>query len=555
MKTVKKIPVFLILLLFLFSCVNKNTIKKENLTNKYIGSNGELVKLFNQNFEEIDTIPRGEKVVSYNKIIKNESEELFEKIKYKEKAYLVSKKNIVPKLKEVVFETKMFVRTPVTVYKEESSKILTTIKKGEELAIIGFDKITDLGVNKYKIKYRDQEGYVYAKYLVDSKELSLKHYDEEKTYLYHKNKGNTLGGGSGANLDYYPNVKPSFENNKMPKEVRSLYLNTTAIKNVEEYIKLAKKSNINAFVVDIKDDSRPGYDSPVMKEYSITNYNRAINKIEDYKKSIKKLKDAGFYVIGRITVFKDTYFVKDNPDSAITLKNTNEPLYHNNSYWPSAYDRLVWEFNVLLAKEAITEMDFNEIQFDYVRFPDRVKPLEDSNKIDMKNKYKEEKAQAIQQFLMYATDEIHTLNVYVAADVFGESAHHYITAYGQYWPAISNVVDVISPMPYPDHFNPNEYGFKEIVWTVPYKLLKFWAQNYVVVRQNEIPTPAIVRSWIQTYDAIRPPYIKYNNELIYDQIKAFYDIGLTGGFMTWNSGSSLAKYKEVTKASLKLGEI
>lgn len=97
-------------------------------------------------------------------------------------------------------------------------------------------------------------------------------------------------------------------------------------------------------------------------------------------------------------------------------------------------------------------MGFNEIQFDYVRFPDRTYSYEKSGEISMQNTYGEEKAQAIQKFLMYASDEIHSVGAYISADVFGESAHNYVTGYGQYWPAISNVVDVISAMPYPDHF-------------------------------------------------------------------------------------------------------
>ena len=166
----------------------------------------------------------------------------------------------------------------------------------------------------------------------------------------------------------------------------------------------------------------------------------------------------------------------------------------------------------------------------------------------MKNKYNEEKAQAIQGFLMYACDEIHKLGAYVSADVFDESAHNYVTGYGQYWGAISNIVDVISAMPYPDHFNAYEYGFKQVVWTVPYELLKFWGTNYVVKRQSEIPTPAIVRTWIQTYDTIRPPYIVYDASKISEQIKGLYDAGLTGGYMTWNAGSSLEKYRLVAPA-------
>jgi hypothetical protein len=215
---------------------------------------------------------------------------------------------------------------------------------------------------------------------------------------------------------------------------------------------------------------------------------------------------------------------------------------HNNTYWPSPYRRSVWEYNVNLAKEAVSVMGFNEIQFDYVRFPDRTGDAEKSGIMDFRNDYNEEKAGSIQRFIMYAADEIHKLNAYISVDVFGESAYTYVTAYGQYWPAISNVVDVISGMPYPDHFNKYEFDFKVPVWTTPYELLNHWASKYVIERQLEIPTPAIVRTWIAVYDAKGGSYPYSVNE-IDAEIRGLVDAGLTSGYMTWLSYSSLDRYK------------
>ena len=148
---------------------------------------------------------------------------------------------------------------------------------------------------------------------------------------------------------------------------------------------------------------------------------------------------------------------------------------------------------------------------------------------------------------MYAVDEIHKKNVYVSADVFGESAGKYVTGYGQYWPAISNVVDVISGMPYPDHFNAHAYGIKEIVWTVPEKLMTAWGKD-VVARQATVATPAVVRTWIQSYNAIKEPRITYDNQKIKEQIQGLYNNGITGGVMTWSSNSSITKYASFTTA-------
>ena len=149
---------------------------------------------------------------------------------------------------------------------------------------------------------------------------------------------------------------------------------------------------------------------------------------------------------------------------------------------------------------------------------------------------------------MYATDILHQKEVYVSADVFGESAHTYVNSYGQYWGAISNVVDVISAMPYPDHFNINQYGIEEPVWTNPYKLLYTWSKDFAMKRQSEIPTPAIMRTWIQAYNTTKTPAVEYNAEKIKEQIKGLEDGGAVGGYMTWNSVSSKSKYREIANS-------
>lgn len=533
------------IIFLLLKGINKVVIKQNY---RYLANNQSEITLYTLDYNETLQIARGTKVEIIESIT-NENKEYY-KIKYNNTEYLVFKENVVNSEDDIILEKEMYVRTPVTIYESEDSiKILGMAKKGEKLDIVGYNKVNEDGsISMYKIKYNDIDGYVYGKYLVNNKELSLVNYDEDGNYQIHKKRGDSFGGGDAGNLDYYPYEKAKFENNVMPDEVRALYLNSGVVSNVDAYIKIAKNSGINAFVVDIKDNTSPAYPAKAMQEYSITNYNKAINSYETYKKAIKKLKDEGFYVIGRITVFKDSYYAKDHPEDTIKDNNTNSSYNHDGSYWPSAFKRNVWEYNVKLAIESVQEMGFNEIQFDYVRFPDRTGNLEKKGVINFGNVYKEDKAQAIQQFVMYACDEIHKHNAYVSIDVFGESAHNYVTAYGQYWAAISNVADVISGMPYPDHFSAHEYGFNEVVWTIPYKLLNLWGNNFVMKRQKEIPTPAIVRTWIQTYDTYKNPKVIYDSYMIKEEIKGLYDAGLKGGFMTWNGSSNISKYDSVKSA-------
>lgn len=538
--------VIIIVLLFLLNISNGN----EKMYNMYLASSSNSVVLYNKEFKEVKKVSRGIKVKTNKLVVKNKEDKYF-KINLNDNEYYVLMSNLKYKKSDCVLETVLYVRTDSTIYKnKEGIDILSFVKKGEKLKVLGYNKLNDDGsVEKYKIGYKEYEGYIYSKYLTDNIDAAKKYYDDGKLQEYMNKMGDNLGAGNASYLDYYPYKKGNFKDNKMPKEVRALYINAGAIKNIDNYIKLAKDSNINAFVIDIKDNTSPAYPANAMKKYSITNYNHALNSYDDYKKYIKLAKDEGFYLIGRITTFKDSYYVSDHKESAIK-NNNGDAFNHNGSYWPSVYYRGVWEFNVALALESVKELGFNEIQFDYVRFPDRITRLEREGVINLGNTYNEEKAEALQNFIMYACDELHNVNAYCSIDVFGESASDYVTAYGQFWPAISNVADVISAMPYPDHFNPHEYGIDVVVWTDPYKLLNSWSK-YVVAKQNIIPTPAVVRTWIQVYDTLKEPSVLYDSNMVSDEIRALYDNGLNGGFMTWNGSSNINKYSSVKEAFRK----
>lgn len=491
---------------------------------------------------------RGSKVV-----VKNNDIVRYQKVNYKQacirgSCYYIKEDSLVNSKKDVVKEEKVYVRIPTIILENNiSSRILAFAKKEEELEVVDYNYLDKDGyVDTYKVRQKGKYGYVYGKYLAYSKEEAAKNYNQDMYDNIYSKVSNSFGGGDAFKLDYYPQDKPVFDDNIMPKSVYSLYLNCSSkvINNIDEYIEFAKGTKINSFVVDIKDNEAPAYPADIFRKLSPTNYKHAINSYEKYKEAISKLKQAGFYVIGRITTFKDSYYVMDNPNVAIMDKNKEHPYLHNGSYWPSAYNRDVWYYNVALALESIKKFGFNEINFDYVRFPDRMQSV--SNRIDLRNTYDEDKTQAIERFIRYAVDEIHKLKTYVSIDVFGESANGtYTTAYGQYWPSISNIADVISGMPYPDHFSDGYYGIAK-PWNQPYKLLNTWG-IFAFERQKETLSQAKVRTWIQAYDVMKYvdfDGISYNAEELEQEIRALYEAGLNGGYITWLANSSLDKYKK-----------
>lgn len=571
-KPVKKIGIGLILLVALFllffpevSQKSANSLKNESKT-MYLASSTNKVELFQLKELEVEgketlekvlvqqeEVSRGKKVQVYEQDTSWKYEDdVYDLVLLDNKKYYVKKDCLVTDVRDIVLENTVFIRSTTSVLENiASSKINGIALKGEEIKVLGYDKIEEDGtVHLYKVQNQDSEGYVYGKYITYTKEEALKNYQADIYDPIHGKVKNTYDGGEALKLDFYPNEKPTFENNPMPGEVYALYLNSSSntIKNIDAYIEFAKTTKINAFVVDIKDNESPAIPAKTFENLSPTNYSHAINSYEDYKEAIQKLKDAGFYVIGRITVFKDSYYVKDHPEDAIMNINSGQPYLHNGSYWPSAYSRNVWYYNVSLAREAVEEFGFNEINFDYVRFPDRMNSV--GNTVDLKNTYQEDKAEAIQRFVQYATDILHEMEVYVSIDVFGETTNGtYTTAYGQYWPAISNVADVISGMPYPDHFSAYYYGIPK-PWNNPYQLLNTWGR-YAMERQNETPNPARVRTWIQAYDVMKhvdSNGLTYGAKEVEEEIRGLYGAGLRGGYITWLSNSNLEKYRTQVEA-------
>lgn len=493
---------------------------------------------FDENGEPIGTILRGTQV-EYSTLrdgtIRIQSDGVT--------AFLGEGAQVVSDLSQIIPAHTLYVRTAVNLREENGALLSAFCQKGAKAEIVGFDRLMEDGtVHMYRVRVGEEEGYLMPWYLSQSSEEALSDYDSG-SYAIHAARGDEYGGGGAADLDYFPREKNFAANSTMPKECRALYLVSWKLGSVEEYIALAQNSSINAFVVDIMDGTAIGYASDVMNRFSPSAASAARYSAEEYKAAISKIKEAGFYVIGRITTFNDSFFVQDHPESAIR-DTTGNPLKLSGAFWPSAFSRAAWQYKTDLAVEAVNLMGFDEIQFDYVRFPDNVRRYEKAGTVDLGNLYGETKAQAIQRFLMYATDRIHEAGAFVSADVYGESAYTYVTTYGQYWPAISGVVDAISGMPYPDHFAEWD-GWRP--WEHPYETLNNWGKS-VAKRQAETENPAVVRTWIQAYNAIRPPYNRYGAEEISAQMRGLQDAGCTGGVMTWHAASSLDQYRTIISA-------
>ena len=392
--------------------------------------------------------------------------------------------------------------------KEVTKKIKN--KQGKEIdATIVMKKITYKDVNKTKVAWIE-DGYLVS---------TLNEAVDERF----------------KNLDFTEKEKKEYKDNKRVK-VRGLYVSahSVALKGrLDELIELAKKNNINAFVIDVKGDY--GELTFPMSE-SINKYTKSANKnpiIKEIEPVIKKLKDNGIYTIARIVSFKDTIYAKENPDKIIVYKDGGKAFTNSDGLvWVSAYDKNLWEYNVTVAKEA-AKAGFNEIQFDYVRFP-----ASNGGKLDKVLNYRNAdnmtKAEAIQKYLNYAKKELSPYNVYISADIYGQvGSSSDDMSLGQFWEAVSSEVDYVSPMMYPSHYGKGVYGL-EIPDANPYKTI-YHSTKDSINRNNNISSPAIIRPWIQAFTATWVKgHIHYGSKEVKEQIKAMKDLGVDE-YILWNA--------------------
>ena len=455
---------------------------------------------------------------------------------------LLEKQHLTDRYEDAVQVETVYALRGMSLLDETGAVPGCAVEKGMALTVTGFDGLDEDGeVLRWRVSCDRGEGYIAAANVRMTEEEALAQYDET-LYQLHASRGDSWGGGDAAGLDYYPVEKGPIAGNDMPDEVRALYLNGTAVQYADSYLRVAEGSGVNAFVVDIVDGTAVSYASPVMQQYSPSAYAAAMDTMEGFRANVQKLKDAGYYLIGRITVFNDAHLAADHPEQVICdLSGT--PLQISHMYWPSAYDRTVWQYKVDLALEAAA-LGFNEIQFDYIRFPDGAYNYEKAGTIDYRNTYGESKAQAVQRFLLYAAERLHGAGYYLSGDVFGECANPYVTACGQYWPAISAAVDAISGMPYPDHYSARG-DYKP--WEHPYDTVHMFGAA-AAERQTETASPGAVRTWIQAYNALWEPYNTYGEAEVAAEVQALRDTGCTGGFMTWNGGSDINKYQSIIGA-------
>ena len=322
-----------------------------------------------------------------------------------------------------------------------------------------------------------------------------------------------------------------------PEPVKGIYVTgpMAGHAKMEDLERLVRDSELNAMVIDIKNDE--GIVTYQMEEPMVQELEADMNYIADLPGLVKRLKEEDVYLIARIVAFKDPLLASKRPDLCIQRKDGGVFLDKNGLAWVNPYQREVWEYLMAVARQA-AGAGFDEIQFDYIRFPTEIK--------DEEADYGEEaqvksKTDIITEFTEYAYDTLSPLNVKVSADVFGTVIDHEIDAeiVGQDYEAMARHLDYICPMIYPSHYRDGVYGLAHPDLQ-PYETIRA-ALQASSERLSVIPEgtkKAEVRPWLQDFTATwLSSHQSYGPEQIRQQIQAVYDSGSTE-WLLWNAKCS-----------------
>lgn len=310
---------------------------------------------------------------------------------------------------------------------------------------------------------------------------------------------------------------------------------------MEDLIRLVDETELNAMVIDVKNDEGNVtfrltndeiiQDIPVLDR--VAEMEAGMRYIRDIQSLMQELKEHDIYTIARIVCFKDPCLAAFSPELALCKPDGSPVTDANGLAWVNPYRQEVWEYLTLLAEMA-ADLGFDEIQYDYVRFPVGSDAEAADYGVD-RNAYP--KQQAIQDFLIYAGDRLHEKGCVVTTDVFGTiiGSDTDVQTVGQDYRALGQTVDAISPMVYPSHYANGVFGLK-VPDADPYRTVLSAMQGSWEELQ-EIPETerAVVRPWLQAFTATWVPgHISYNGTQIREQIQAVYDAGYEE-WILWNA--------------------
>ena len=307
---------------------------------------------------------------------------------------------------------------------------------------------------------------------------------------------------------------------RVPREIRGVHL-TMGLASITgklgEYLAL-RAYGLNTLELDVKDENGTiGFTTKDLPKLAAGV--GAASAYYDAAAAARAADDAGVYLVGRVVTFADPTLGGARSDLALQWPDGSAWRDPAGLAWLNPYDRRVWRYVVDVAAAA-AKAGFDEIQFDYVRFPSDG----DLGSIVYPKSRNEPKDRTIERFLAYASRRLHPLGVRVSADLFGLAATRDLGV-GQSPQRLGRYLDAIYPMVYPSHYVPGEYHLTDPE-AFPGRTVAESLRDY---RRALRGRNVRIVPWLQDFSLRRP----YGLDEVADQVQA-ERAARTGGFMLWN---------------------
>src|SRR5213593_500824 len=326
---------------------------------------------------------------------------------------------------------------------------------------------------------------------------------------------------------------PLFDNSQADP-IKALYVNAWAFgsSKLAHLVRLADSTEINAFVVDVKDDTGCLlYPSEVQVAQQI-GATKCV-RTKDVQSRLDTLRAHNIYAIARIVVAKDPLLAERRPKWSVQNRD-GSGLWRDRIgiAWVDAYNDSVWIYAAQLAREAV-ELGFNEVQFDYVRFPDEPRERLETAVFPSRRPGQSQR-DAVRAHITLLRDRLRPLGAPVTFDIFGLTASATgDLGIGQVWEDFIAVADVVLPMVYPSHYYRGAYGFARPN-AEPYRVVRN-ALREALDRSRPRGSSAEIRPYLQAFTLGRrlPRYTPFE---IREQIRAAEELGITS-WVLWNPRS------------------
>jgi hypothetical protein len=312
--------------------------------------------------------------------------------------------------------------------------------------------------------------------------------------------------------------------NLIPFTPKALYLTVYGIGSRvirDSALKLLAETELNALVIDIKGDK--GF-IPFKSSVALAGEvgGQTVTTVRDMKGLVRSLKEKGIYLIARIVVFKDNPLALAKPELAIRTQGGAIWRDRENLAWVNPSRKEVWDYNIDIAVEA-AQYGFDEIQFDYVRFPD-TKGL-----VFATPNTEENRVRAITEFLGEAKKRLLPYNVFLSADIFGYVLWNLNdTMIGQKLEDIVSHLEYMCPMLYPSGFQFGIPGYRNPV-AHPHEIVYLSLKK--AGERTKLP-PVRFRPWLQAFRDYAFDRRHFTGKEIREQIDAAEKFG--SGWMLWN---------------------